>query len=60
MTAVVTGGTLAWFATRVGTEGFKVWNEFLIPTIIAFKLNLGNNMDFYKSFLGDSLDDLLF
>ena len=42
--AVVTGCTIVWFVTGVGTEGFKVWNEFLIPTIVAFKLNLSDNI----------------
>jgi len=42
--AVVTGGTVVWFVTGVGTEGFKVWEEFVIPAIVTFKLNLGNNI----------------
>jgi len=36
--------TIVWFVTRVGSESFKVWNEFLIPAIITFKLDLGDNI----------------
>ena len=42
--AVVTGSTIVGFVTGVGTEGFKVRDEFLIPAVIALELNLGDNI----------------
>jgi hypothetical protein len=42
--AMVTGSTIVWFVTGVGTEGFKVRDELLIPAVIALELNLGDNI----------------